>query len=196
MAWRPGSVSSQRLPGHFFRKMLSSGVNCVALKVGTSCTHIILSQNGWMAEMHLSSVCVNYSLFFFETNLLSFPNSMSNLLIETSAIRTLPKSLSLKHSSGNFGISSSSPFPKARNLEQRSLKTFVLQSFNKFTSLFPTLMGYHRLHSTHKAGPWTPLISNLFNVLSAVLKTGGSGGWLTAVAHWHMRYLLRRISCR
>jgi hypothetical protein len=61
---------------------------------------------------------------------------------------------------------------------------------------YPTLMECRRFHSTHKVGPWTPLTSNPSNALSAVLKTGGNGGWLTAVARWHMRYSLRRISWR
>jgi hypothetical protein len=68
---------------------------------------------------------------------------------------------------------------------------FVLQLFSKF---MPKFIGCHRFHSTHKVGPWTPLTSNPFNVLSAVLKTERHGGWLTAVAHWHMQYLLRQIS--
>jgi hypothetical protein len=68
---------------------------------------------------------------------------------------------------------------------------FVLRLFSKF---MPKFIGCCRFHSTHKVGPWTPLTSNPFNVLSAVLKTGRHGGWLTAVAHWHMQYLLRRIS--
>ena len=33
-------------------------------------------------------------------------------------------------------------------------------------------------------------------VTLAVLKTGENGGWLTAVAHWHMWCLLRRINWR
>jgi hypothetical protein len=52
-----------------------------------------------------------------------------------------------------------------------------------------------RLKGTHKVGPWT-LTSNLYSVLSAVLKTGGNGCWLTTVAWWHMRYLPRRYSRR
>ena len=43
---------------------------------------------------------------------------------------------------------------------------------------------------------YTPLTSNPSNVLSVVLKTGGNESWLTAVARWHMQYLLRRISRR
>lgn len=121
---------------------------------------------------------------------------MSNSLIETSTIGTFPKSSSSKRSSGNFGTSSSSPFPKARNLKQRSLKMFVLRLFNKFAPLYPTLMECRRFHSTHKMGHWTLLTSNPSNALLAVLKTGQNGGWLTAVARWHMRYLLRQISRR
>ena len=119
---------------------------------------------------------------------------MSNLLIETSAIKTFLKTSSSKHSSGNFCPSSSSPFPKAPSLKQRSLKMFALWLFGKFKQLYPTLEGCHRFHFTHKSGLWTPLTSNLSNALLAVLKTGENGGWLTAVAHWHMRCLLRRIN--
>jgi hypothetical protein len=121
---------------------------------------------------------------------------MSNLLIETSAIKTFPKSSSLKHSLGSFCTPSSSPFPKARSLKQSSLKRFVLRLFGKFVLLSPTLMGYRRFHFTHKVGPWTLLTSNPYNASSAVLKTGGNGGWLTAVARWHMRYFQRWVSWR
>jgi hypothetical protein len=124
-----------------------------------------------------------------------FPDSMSNLLIKTSAVKTFPNSSSFKHSSGNFCTSLSSPFPKAWNLKQRSLKMSVLRLFGKFMPLYPTFKG-HQFHFTHKWGPWTPLTSNPSNALLAVLKTGENGGWLTAVARWHMRYLLRWISWR
>jgi hypothetical protein len=134
-----------------------------------------------------------YQMFSKLIYLRLFLNSMSNLLIETSAIETFPKWLSLKRSSGNFGTSSSSPFLKARHLKRRSLKMFVLRLFGKFMPLFPTLKG-RRFHFTRNLGPWTPQISNRSNVLSAALKTGENGGWLTAVARWHMRYLLRWIS--
>ena len=147
-------MSSQRSPGNFFRRRLSSGANCVALKVGTSCTRMILLPDAWTAEMHLSSGCVNYSFVnFFRGLSLSFPNSMSNLLIETGAIKTFPKTSRFKHSSGNFGPSSSSPFPKAQNLKQRSLKMFALRLFGKFMQLYPTPEGCHRFHFTHKVGP-------------------------------------------
>jgi hypothetical protein len=106
-----------------------------------------------------------------------FPHSMSNLLIETSAIKTFPKSSSLKHSSGNFCTLSSSPFPKVRNLEQRSLKMFVLRLFGKFMPFSPTLKGCRQFHSIQKVVPWTPLTSNPSNVLSAVLKTEENGDW-------------------
>jgi glucose-6-phosphate-specific signal transduction histidine kinase len=51
------------------------GKNCVALKVGTSCTCMILFTNAWTAEMHLVRVCeLLYCQMFFETNpSLSFP---------------------------------------------------------------------------------------------------------------------------
>jgi hypothetical protein len=84
------------------------------------------------------------------------PDSMSSLLIETSAIETFPKSSSFKRSSGRFSPSSSSPFPKARNLKQTSLKMFVLRLFGKFVPLYPTPKGCRRFRSTHKVGPWTP----------------------------------------
>jgi hypothetical protein len=119
---------------------------------------------------------------------------MSNLLIETSAIKTFLKSSSFKHFSGKFCPSSSSPFPKARNLEQTSLKMFVLRLFGRFMPLYPTPKGCRRFHSTHKLGRWTSRTSNPSNASSAVLKTGGDGGWLTAVVRWHMRCLLRPIN--
>ena len=68
---------------------------------------------------------------------------MSNLLIEIGAVKIFLKILSYKHSLGNFFMSSSSQFPKARNLKQRSLKKFVLQLFSKFMLLYPMPMGYH-----------------------------------------------------
>ena len=55
-------------------------------------------------------------------------------------------------------------------------------------------MGCCQFHIICRLGPWTPLISNPSSALSAVLKTGVCGGWLTAVVHWHMQYSLRRIS--
>ncbi len=58
-AWRPGSVSRQGSPGNFFQNSLSNGANCIALKVETSCTRMILFPNAWTAEMRLSSVCVS-----------------------------------------------------------------------------------------------------------------------------------------
>src|SRR5229473_5056161 len=181
MAWRPGSLSSQRLPGNFFWRLLSSGANCITLKVGTLCMRIILFPNAWMAEMHLSSMYVDYctcivKCFLKLIYLYLFPNSMSNLLIETGAIETFPKSLSFKHFSGNFSLSSSSPFPKAGNLKQRSLKMFVLRLFGKLMPFSPTLKGCCRFHPTQKVGPWTPLTSNPSNALLAMLKTGGDGG--------------------
>src|SRR5229473_3972334 len=181
MAWQPGSLSSQRSPGNFFWRLLSSGANCIALKVGTSCTRIILFPNAWMAKMHLLSVYVNYctcivKCFLKLIYLYLFPNSMSNLLIKTSTIETFLKSLSFKHFSGNFSPLSSSPFPKAGNLKQKSLKMFVLRLFGKLMPFSPMLKGCCQFHPTQKVGPWTPLTSNPSNALSAVLKTGGNGG--------------------
>jgi hypothetical protein len=124
--------------------------------------------------MHLSSEYVNHCHFFSKLiYLYLFPDSMSNLLIETSVIETFPKSLSLKRSLGNSYTSLSSPFPKAKNLKQRSLKIFVWQLFGKF---MPKLMVCRLFRSTHKVGPWTLLTSSPFNVLLVVLKTGRDGG--------------------
>jgi len=67
---------------------------------------------------------------------------MNSSLIETCTVKTLLKILSYKHSLGNFFALSSSQFPKARNLKQRSLKKFVLQLFGKFMLIVPTPMGY------------------------------------------------------
>lgn len=122
------------------------------------------------------------------------PKSMSNLLIGISTIEMFPKISSYKRSSGNFGTSSSSPFPKARNLKRGSLKLFVSRLFGKFMSFYPTLMRYCRFRFTGRLGPWTRLTSNRSSVLLAVLKTGENGGWSTAVARWHTRYSLRWIS--
>src|SRR5260221_3001019 len=58
-AWRPGSVACQGSPGNFFWNLLSHWANCVALKVETSCTCMILFPNVWTAEMRLSSVCMS-----------------------------------------------------------------------------------------------------------------------------------------
>src|SRR5229473_3965681 len=181
MAWRPGSLSSQRLPGNFFRRLLSSEANCVALKVETSCMRIILFPNAWMAEMHLLFLYVIYCTFIVKCfskliYLYLFPNSMSNLLIETGAIKTFPKSSSFKHFLGNFSPLLSSPFPKAGNLKQRSLKMFVLWLFSKLMPFSPTLKGCCQFYPTQKVGPWTPLTSNPSNALLAMLKTRGNGG--------------------
>ena len=77
---------------------------------------------------------------------------MSNLLIEIGAIEIFPKISSYKFSSGNFFTSSSSQFPKARSLKQRSLKKFVLQLFGKFMLLYPMPMGYRRFRFTCRLG--------------------------------------------
>ncbi len=71
---------------------------------------------------------------------------------------------------------------------------FVLRLFGKLMPFSPTLKGCCRFHPTQKVGPWTLLTSNPSNTLSAVLKTGENGGWLTVVACWHMWYLLKQIS--
>ena len=160
---------------------------------------MILFPNAWTAEMHLLSVCVNYYIakrFLKLIHLHLFPNSTNNSLIKTSATETFLKSSSSKLFSDNFAILSSSPFPKATNLKQRSLKLFVLRLFGKFVSRYPTRKGYHQFRYTHNGGPWTLLTLSLSNALSAALKTGGNGGWLTAVVRWHMQYLLRRTSWR
>jgi len=52
--------------------------------------------------------------------------------------------------------------------------------------------GCCRFHSTHKVGSWTSLTLNPSNALSTMLKTGGYGGLLTAVARWHVRNSRRR----
>ena len=115
------------------------------------------------------------SNFFVKLIYLSlFPNSMSNLLTETSAIETFLKSSSFKHFSGNFCTSSSFSFPKAQNLEQRSIKMFVLRLFNKFML---TLKGCCQFHCIQQVVDWTSLTSNPSNALSAMLKTEENGDW-------------------
>jgi hypothetical protein len=66
---------------------------------------------------------------------------------------------------------------------------FALRFFGTFIPFYPTLKGYSQSRTLD------PAIKSI-RVLSVVLKTGGNGCWLTAVACWHMRYLLRRISRR
>ena len=51
----------------------------------------------------------------------------------------LPESSSSNRSSGLFGTSSS-PFPKARNLEHKSLKMSVLRLLGEFMPFYPMLM--------------------------------------------------------
>ena len=138
---------------NFFRRLLNSRVNCVALKVRTSCTRVILDGRDASFVRVCEPVVKCFSkLIYLYLSL----DSMSNLLIETSAIETFPKSSSFKRSSGRFSPSSSSPFPKARNFKQTSLKMFVLRLFGKFMPLYPTPKGCSRFRSTHKVGPWTP----------------------------------------
>ena len=127
---------------------------------------------------------------------LSLPNSMSNLLIKTSDIKTFPKNLSYNRSSGNFCTSSPSPFPKAKNLKRRSLTTSTWLLFSKLRLFPPMWMGCCQFCLTHKLEPWTPLISNPSSALSAMLRTTENRGWLTTVICWHMRYLLRWSSWR
>ncbi len=149
--------------------------------------------DGWDA----SFVCVHeLRTCVFRNYLNLFPNSMSNLLIETSTINTILKSLNFKHSLGNFSTLSSSPFPKVRSLKQRRLKTFVLWLFGKFMLFSPTIIRYCQFHFTYKMGPWTLLTSNPSNALLAVLGTRGNRDWLTAVARWLMQYFQRWISWR
>ena len=101
----------------------------------------------YCCQMHGQPRCifhlgVNYSFVnFFRGLSLSFPDSMSNLLIKTGAIKTFLKTSSFKHSLGNFNSLSSSPFSKPQNLKQRSVKMFALQLFGKFIQLYPTLKG-------------------------------------------------------
>lgn len=130
--------------------------------------------------------------YYFDTNLLL--SSISNLLIKTDTIKTFLKSLSLKHFLDNFNILLLSSFPKAKNSKQRSLKLSVLQLFGKLMPFYQMLMGSRQSHYTQKMGPWTQLTLSLFNVLSAMLKTEESGGWLIAVAYWHMLFLTRQIN--
>lgn len=124
------------------------------------------------------------------------PNSTSNSSIETSIIETFPKISNSKHFLGNFGTSLSSPSPNAMNLKRRSPKIFVSRLFSKFMPSYPTLMGCLRFRFIRRLGPWTLLTSSPSSVLSAVLKTGGNGGWSTAVVHCRMQYLPRRIDRR
>ena len=141
----------------------------------------------------VSFIRVRELVFLEMTDFNALPNSMSNLLIETTAIETFPWISSYEHFLGNFATSLSSPFLKATNLKQRSLKLFVSQLFGKFIPTFPMLIRRRRFPTTRRLGPWTPLTSNPSSALSAVLKTGENGGWSTAVVRSRMQYSLRRV---
>jgi len=176
-------MSCHRSPRKSFQKSSSSGANFVALKVEISCTHIRSFSNAGMAEMRHLSACV---IFFSGKYLISIfcpINSMSNSSIETSTIKTFPKFSSYKHFTGNSSTSLSFPFPKAMNFKQRSPKVFVLQLFRVLILISPMLMERCPFRFTCRLGPWTLLTLNVSSALSAALKTGGDGGWLTAVVH-------------
>ena len=89
--------------------------------------------------------------YYFDTNLLL--SSISNLLIKTDTIKTFLKSLSLKHFLDNFNTLLLSPFPKAKNSKQRSLKLFVLQLFGKLMPFYQMLVSSRQSHYTQKMGP-------------------------------------------
>jgi len=181
VVWQPGLMSCHRSPRKSFQKSSSSRANFVTLKVEISCTRIRLFPNTGTAEMCHLSVCV---IFFSGKYLISIfcpINSMSNSLIETSTVETFPKFLSYKRFTGNSSTSSSFPFPKAMNFKQRSPKVFVLRLFRALILISPTLMERCPFRFTCRLGPWTLLTLNISSALSAVLKTGGDGGWLTAV---------------
>ena len=133
-------------------------------------------------------------MFLGNAHLSLLPNSTSNSLIETGVIETFPMISSYKRFLGNFSPYSPFPFPKAGSLKQRSPKTFVSLLFGKLYSTHPMLMGCLRFRFIRRPGPWTLLTSNPSSALSAVLKTGKNGGWLTAVDHWPMQYSLRRFN--
>jgi len=65
--------------------------------------------------IHVRELIVNCSWKIICPSLL--PNSMSNLLTKTSAIKTFLKISNYKRFLGNFGTSLSSLFPKAMNLK-------------------------------------------------------------------------------
>jgi len=183
VVWQPGSMSCHGSPRKSFRKSSSSGANFVTLKVEISCTCIRSFPDAGTAKMHHLSMCV---IFFSGKYLISIfcpINSISNLLIETSTIETFLKFSSYKHFTGNSSTSSSFPFPKAMNFKQRSPKVFVLWLFGALILISPMLMERCPFHFTCRLGPWTSLTLNVSSVLSAALKTGGDGGWSTAVVH-------------
>ena len=77
---------------------------------------------------------------------------MSNSVTRTSNIETFPKFSSYKLSLGNFGTSSSSPFPRVTNSKQRSLKLFVLQLSSKLRLLYPVLVRCYQFHIICRLG--------------------------------------------
>jgi len=120
--------------------------------------------------VHELIVKCSYKITYFYI----LPNSMSNLVTKTSDFQTFLKFLSYKLSLGNFGTSSSSPFPKVTNSKRRSPKPFVSQLFSKL--LYPVLVRCYRFHIICRLGACTPLTSNPSSVWSAVLKTRKDGG--------------------
>jgi len=181
VVWQPGSMSRHGSPRKLFRKSLSSGANFVTLKVEVSCMRIRSFPDAGTAKMRHLSMCV---IFFSGKYLISIfcpINSMSNLSIETSTVKTFPKFSSYKCFTGNSSTSLSFPFPKAMNFKQRSPKVFVLRLFRALILSSPTLMECCPFHFTCRLGPWTLLTLNVSSALSAALKTGGDGGWSTTV---------------
>jgi len=174
-------MSCHRSPRKSFQKSSSSGANFVALKVEISCTRIRSFPNTGTAKMRHLSACVIFFSGKYSISIFCPINSMSNLLIETSTIETFLKFSSYKCFTGNSSTSSSFPFLKAMNFKQRSPKVFVLWLFGVLILISPTLMECRPFCFTCRLGPWTLLTLNVSSVLSAALKTGGDGGWLTAV---------------
>ena len=127
MAWRPGSVSSQKLPGNLFQRLFSSEANCVASKGGDIIhAHDIIHKRVNCRDASLVRVRELLSMFF-ETNLYLFPNSsMSNSLIKTSAIKTFPKILSLKTFFGKLRYIVVIPIPKSKEFNTKEPQNVCL----------------------------------------------------------------------
>lgn len=94
---------------------------------------MILFPNAWTASF--VRVCVNYcTVKCFSTLIYLCLNSMNNLSIETSAIKTFRKSSSFKRSSGNYlHPSSSSPFSKSNKGASKCLCCGYSASSRHFT---------------------------------------------------------------
>jgi hypothetical protein len=140
--------------------------------------------------MHLLSVCVKYCQIFFENNIHIFPNGMGDSLIETSAIKNFSKSSSFKRSSGNFGTSSSSPFPKAKGLEPKEPQSVCLAVIRQVDAILPNAHGMPPILFYSQSGSLDPADIKSIQCVIGRVEDREKWGLVDSMARWHMQYLL------